>query len=196
MSNKSDQQDLEKKEQQFIARMEKFCLIDKELQNLVKNYNEGLESLSLMRFENTETSERISPNSYTIGPAYTLIEDRGDQVKLIRNQKNPEYFKEEERLKEEIEFEKLEDLQLDEPEENFEAFKQRMASSKKEGSKSQKERKDLNQESLQVKEDEIFNRFGALAVPPRIYAVKKSFDKLLDNVVNLVNGLRSLHSMA
>ncbi len=196
MSNQKEDQLLEQKEKKFMARMERICMIDKELQNLVTNYNEGLECLAVMKFENSELGDRISSNSFTVGPAFTLVEDTGKSIKLVKNKKNPYYFEEETRLKEELEWEQLENLHEDEPEENLEVFRKRMMEAKKEKSKTETELTEVKKEILEVKEDEIYNRFGTLTIPPRIYAAKRSFDKILDNIVALVNELRSLHSIA
>jgi hypothetical protein len=201
MSHKKATDNLEGRELQFEKNMEKLCRIDKELQNLVKNYDEGLEYLALTRFESSEISNRITPNSYTVGPAYSIVKDDGNKVKLIRNTYNPEYYIEEEQLKAELGDDTYEEFPSS-SNETLESFKRKMTSNsaKKKEDSPEIELKSVKKTDAQkveddkeIGEDDIYNRFGAYTIPHRIHGAKRNFDKVLDNILNIVNEIRALH---
>ncbi len=184
--------DKEKKEKQFITVLEHVTIIDKELANFVNNFNNGQGDLALMRFENSDIGQSISPVGFTYGPAYTTVKNENGKFSLIKNCKDSHFLEEDARLREELEFEKNEGADF-EGDEDFSKFQERIlkqnTQSKKEGSG------ETQKESREVESDEILNRFGNLNNPPRLYAAKNSFCKALDNIITIANEYRKLHSL-
>lgn len=174
------------KEEKVKVFLDKLSTIDGELQKLVSNFNNGLEELSSLKFENNVAENRLNSRGFTIGPAYTTINQNKNGFSLIKLEEDPHYYEEMEVLKDmmienDINDDFLETKSLEDFKKQFEGKNSKSLNGK-----------DSLLEAKQVSEDEIFNRFGMLNVPNRLYLVKKNFEKTLDNIINIANVLQSL----
>ena len=92
-----------------------------------KNYNEGVCALAMMRFENPEIENSVSTNGFTVGPAYTLVNQEKSKFILQKNTKNPQFLQENARLEEELKLDEMvQNMDDDDEEESLEAFKARV----------------------------------------------------------------------
>ena len=197
MSSNSEivKKDPEVLEARFVDVMEHLTIIDKELTNLVNHFNDGHGSLSDLKFENSDIADSISTRGFTTGPAYTLIKENNNKFSLLKNIKNPHFLREEEAIKEEMKFEeKFNNTDREDFEdESLEAFQKRFESAKllHETDKGG-EKQELESEMVEVDFDEIFNRFGIMSRPVKLYAARNSFTKMLENIVSIANELTEL----
>jgi len=183
----------EKKEKQFLAVLEHVTIIDKELANFVNNFNNGQGDLALLRFENSDIGQSISPVGFTYGPAYTTVKNENGKVSLVKNCKDSHFLEEDARIREELEFEKNEGADFEGDDDSLAKFQERILRQNKQSKKECPG--ETQKESREVDSDEILNRFGNLNTPPRLYAAKNSFCKALDSIINIANEYRKLHSM-
>lgn len=174
----------DQKEEKVKVFLDKICKIDDELKKLVSNFNDGLEELSLLKFESNETQQRLNSRGFTIGPAYTTVVKEGDKLKLETNEEDPNYYEELEILKAIMDDNPDEDFSQ---KNTFEEFQENIKRNH------QKEKIDHpSEKAKQVTEDEIFNRFGFMSQPKRMHLVRDKFNKTLENILNIANVLHSL----
>ena len=183
--------ELDAAESRFEKGMVEIQKIDHDLIQLNRCFNEGLEAMALFRFENAEVEARLTSTGYTVGPAFTTVMIKDDEMKLKKNWANPEYYIQEEILKEELFDDKNYFDDNNESAQSLEAFKKKATEMKTSPSKKKNEDKQIGQ----INPDRVFERFGLLNIPPRLHLVKKSFEGVLENALRIANHLQRLHKL-
>ena len=187
MTDKNDTKALEAQEARFITVMSHLEVLDREVASMVNNFNDGQGSLAFLSFENPDTSASISTKGFTYGPAYTTTIQQDGQLVLVTDVKNPQFFVEDAKLKEELAFEKEFFRADDQEEESFEQFQNKMSKQKQRVDKKENEMKELQLESQEVDGEDVLNRFGNINIPVRLYAARNSFNKVLKSLINIAN---------
>ena len=189
ISNLSKKENQDAFENHFSTIIDHLNRIDIEMSNLTNNYNDGQGSLAFLRFENSDISESISTKGFTYGPAYTTIKQINGKYCLVKNVKNPLFILEDQQIKEALELEKEIENQ-DFQAESLEDFQKRVKNNQETAEK--ESIKEVDEKSLNTEDEEIFNRFGNLNKPIRLIAARNSFNKALDNIINIANELHIL----
>jgi len=190
ISNPNDKNNPELAEEHFSTVFDHLNRIDGEMANLINNYNDGQGSLASLRFENPDISESISTKGFIYGPALTTLKIIDGKYCLVRNAKNPQFLIEDSKLKEELAWEK--NLEKDYSQaESLEEFQKRVLNDNQNQNKKDITKR-IDEENLNVDDEEILNRFGNLNTSIRLFAAINSFNKALDNLINMANELHIL----
>ncbi len=194
MKKEQAQDDVEALEKEFLRKLEITQRLDSCFKQIQENYSNGMESLATLKFESPEAGNRISSIGYTIGPAFTTVENSGDKIKVIKNRANKMYYIEKAALEDEMGEDYFEDEDFG-PIDDLNEFKKKMAQKPqhKPIEKELKPSKNKKEKELdEVDPDEIYSRFGVMSVPPKTHRIKNYFEKVLENAINIAELLRQI----
>ena len=193
-------------EKRFLYVMDKINHMDILISHMTENYNNGMTNLAYIRFQNDNISSSLHPNAYNISPATLLIKEKNSkEFELFEDKENLEFFNDnEENIDDNIE--DLQDLdlektnkKLDWENESLDDFTKRLSQNLGKSN----EMKVLDEDHLEakildkepkksIKTKDPWERFGLISQNPLILHIKDSFNKVLEDAIQIANDLRKI----